>query len=251
MKNNWYYKFLIVFIILFSMFFFLNDKLSNIINNSSIKNITINIAKQFNGKKANDKELINLKKEVDNYELESLKKELEILKETMNIEKTYTSNKVIYAKTIIRNKMYWFNTITIDKGKKDGIEEGDAVVGKNSLIGIVIRTTKDNSQVKLITNNDNKNKISITIKSENETITGLIEGYEYPYIKASVESEVKNGDEVITSGLGNLPKNINIGKVEKIEKDSLDLINILYIKPLQDINDINYVGVLKVTWFIV
>ena len=49
---------------------------------------------------------------------------------------------------------------------------------------------------------------------------------------------------VITSGLGNLPKGIEIGKVKRIERDSYDLTSILYVEPLSDFNDINYVMVL-------
>ena len=52
------------------------------------------------------------------------------------------------------------------------------------------------------------------------------------------------GDTLITSGLGNLPKNIEIGTIQKIEKDKYELTYILEVKPNQDMNNISYVSVL-------
>ena len=46
-RVHWYYKFLIVFIIFFSMFFLLNKNISNIVNNSSYKNSVNILAKPF------------------------------------------------------------------------------------------------------------------------------------------------------------------------------------------------------------
>ena len=86
------------------------------------------------------------------------------------------------------------------------------------------------------------------VKSLDKTKIGLIDGYNYPYIKVSLttdENGIKIGDILTTSGLGNLPKGIYIGKIQKIEKDNYNLGTILYVEPNQDMNDINYVAVLK------
>ena len=45
------------------------------------------------------------------------------LKDTLELNKTLTEYNPINATILSRNKSYWYNTITIDKGKKDGIEE--------------------------------------------------------------------------------------------------------------------------------
>lgn len=259
-KINWYYKFLIIFIASFSMFLFLNKSLSHYINSSSAKNYMNYLIGSFN--KLSDYNLVNYKKIIkENKKLKQkllennvaksinndLKNEIENLKKITKLKQTYTGYKMIYAKAITRNKMYWFNTITIDKGSNDGITKDYAVVGKDGLIGIVKDTTKDTSTVKLVTNSDIGNKISGMIKTKDSTNIGLIEGYEYPYLKVSLttnEQKVQVGDSFHTSGLSNIPKNIYIGQVEKIEKDSFDLNYILYVKPKQDMNDIDYVIVL-------
>ena len=245
MKIHWYYKFLIVFLIFFSMFFLFNKNISYFVNNSSLKSYINSLLVSISSSDDNKEDSL-----INNTLLEentNLKEEIAKLKELMKLKGTYTGYKMIYSKTIIRNKMYWYNTIVIDKGSSDGVKEGNAVVGLNGLIGIISNTTKDSSTVKLITNNDTNYRISGAVKKEKETVVGLIEGYNYPYIKVSlVESlKVELGDKFYSYGLENFPKNIYIGEVKKIKKDNYDLSTILYIEPKQDMNDINYVVVLN------
>lgn len=259
-RMHWYYKFLIVFLVFFSMFFLFNKNISNLVNSSSYKGYINSIILPINtvsrGIIFNYKETVRennrlkqnaLKNNTIFQENGSLKKEIEELKKTMEIEKIYTGYGITYARTIIRNKMYWYNTITIDKGSNDGIKKNQAVVGLDGLIGIVSNTTKRSSSVKLITNNDTNHKISGMVKTNKDTAVGLIEGYEYPYIKVSLATSSKNvkiGDKFYSYGLDNFPKNIYIGEVKKIQSDNYDLGSVLYVQPKQDMNDINYVVVL-------
>ena len=260
-KVHWYYKFLIVFIIFFSMFFLFNENISEFINKSTYKNNISHLnkpiifIKKYNIFKY--KELLEKNKDLEykiltlsirESEEEALKEDIKILKEAMKLTNTYSDYDLIYATTTTRNKMYWYSTITINKGSKDNIEEGSAVVSSNGLIGTVKSTTKDYSTVKLISNNDKENKTSVMVKVKNNTKIGLIEGYNYPYLKVSLTTDEKNiniGDTITTSGLGNLPKGIYIGTIKKIEKDNYNLGTILYVEPKEDMNDINYVAVLN------
>ena len=86
----------------------------------------------------------------------------------MNLKNTYAGYNITYAKVTNRNKMYWFSTLTIDNGSLEGIKEGDAVVTINGLIGHVKSVTKDYSTVKLITNSDVLNKISVMVKLDDK-----------------------------------------------------------------------------------
>ena len=260
-KVHWYYKFLLCFIIFFSMFFLFNRNISSFMNKSVYKNSINHIHKPFSliSKYSffNYKKIIERNEELENKVLtlstreseeSSLKEEINTLKETMKLKNNYSNYDLIFSKTIIRNKMYWYNTITIDKGLDNDIEEGYAVISDNGLIGTIKSTTKDYSTVKLITNNDRENRISIMIRTKEKTKIGLIEGYEYPYLKISLTTDEKGigiGDSITTSGLGDLPKGIYIGMVKKIEKDNYNLSTILFVEPKQDMNDINYVAVLK------
>ena len=139
----------------------------------------------------------------------SLEKEIEELKATLELNHTLTEYKPINATILSRNKSYWFNTLTVDKGSSDKIEEEMAVITYDILNGY---------------NPDNK-----LLK-----VTGID--------KASV---VNVGDEVLTSGLGGVfPAGIYVGIVEKIESDKYNLSKTLYIKTKQDFDSVHYVTIL-------
>ena len=81
----------------------------------------------------------------------SLKQEIKELKELLNLNSTLSEYTTINATIISRNDLYWFNTVIIDKGKKDGLKKNMAVITQNGLIGKISKTTKKTSEIKLIT----------------------------------------------------------------------------------------------------
>lgn len=182
----------------------------------------------------------------------SLEKEIQELKETLELNKTLTEYKPVNATILSRNKSYWFNTITIDKGTKDGIKENMAVVTKNGLIGKISSVSKTSSEVKLITSDDLNFKVSIAIKTGEIDNYAILNGYDKKtkLIKATGIDKTTNinvGDTVLTSGLGEFfPAGIYIGTVESLEKDKYNISKTAYIKLSQNFNDIHYVTVLKV-----
>ena len=58
------------------------------------------------------------------------------------------------ATVVNRNIGYWYNTITIDKGKYNGVEVDMVVVNNDGLIGKVVSTTTFTSDIKLLTTSD-------------------------------------------------------------------------------------------------
>ena len=182
---------------------------------------------------------------------ESLEKEIQELKEALELNRTLTEYDTVNATILSRNKSYWFNTITIDKGTNAGIQTEMAVITKNGLIGKITKVSHNSSEVKLITSDDTKYKVSIAIKTNEIDNYAILNGYdqETGLIKATGIDKTTNiniGDSVLTSGLGSrFPGGIYIGTVEKVEKDKYDLSKTVYIKTSQNFNDIHYVTVLK------
>lgn len=186
--------------------------------------------------------------ETENIEL---KQEINKLKEELNIEYVLSEYDYLNATVISRNSFYWYNNLTIDKGKNNGIEEGMVVINSTGLIGKIVNVSTFSSDVKLITTNDTNNKISVAITNGNNKLVGLINTYNYEegYLKVggiSNTETVNVGDYVYTSGLGGVfPSGILIGKVENIITDVYDLSKIINVKPSANFNDINYVTILK------
>lgn len=228
----------------------------NFINKSLLKDVTVMLNKIVmypfttltEEKNTNHEESYVIQKNVN----ESLEKEIQELKEALELNKTLTEYTPINATILSRNKSYWYNTITIDKGKKDGITEDMAVITSKGLIGKISSVSLTSSEVKLITSDDINFKVSIAINTNNIDNFAILNGYDKKtnLIKATgidKTTTINIGDKVLTSGLGEkFPAGIYIGTVEKIESDKYNLSKTVHIKTYQNFNDIHYVTVLKV-----
>ncbi|MBQ2639448.1 MAG: rod shape-determining protein MreC [Bacilli bacterium] len=200
-----------------------------------------------NKKDINQSESYVIQKNVN----ESLEKEIQELKEQLNLNKTLTEYDTINATILSRNKSYWFNTITIDKGRNSGIKKDMAVVTSGGLIGKISKVYKYSSEIKLITSDDINYKVSVAIKSNSGDSYAILNGYDKKTNTIKVSgvdnnNDIKEGDNIVTSGLGGMfPGGIYIGEVTKQESDKYNLSKTLYIKTKQDFNSIHYVTILK------
>jgi cell shape-determining protein MreC len=137
-------------------------------------------------------------------------------------EFSYVIGKVKYR------DLYKFNEeIVIDV--RD-VSKGDAVVNSEGLVGIVV---SDKGNVKLLTSTYN---VSVSI---GECYGNLSNG---SVDMVDKECNVREGDKVYTSGLGNVVKGIYVGSVSKVDNDSLGLVLSI---DLIDNSNLNYVGVIK------
>ena len=181
----------------------------------------------------------------------SLENEIQELKEALELNKTLTEYDTVVTTVLSRNKSYWFNTITIDKGKKSKITEDMVVVTKNGLVGKISKVSENSSEVKLITSDDINYKVSVSISTENGDTYAILNGYDNKTGLLKVTGvdktyDIKEGNQVLTSGLGGKePRGIFIGTVKKIKTDKYNLSKTLYLQTGQDFDKIHYLTVLK------
>ena len=126
------------------------------------------------------KELKNKEEQIDSVisQNDNLKSEVDKLKETLELN-TVLSDKVFLNATVVtRNIGYWYEEITIDKGKKNGIEKDMAVVTPKGLIGKVTKVSNYSSTVELLSNDHMSDKISVKIKIKDDYVYGLISTYD-------------------------------------------------------------------------
>ena len=181
--------------------------------------------------------------------IDNLKEEISELKKLNNINLSISDFDMINGTIISRNMEYWFNTITINRGSKDGIEVDMAVIDSNGLIGRISMVTNNTSVIKLITTNDTKNKVSAVIKNKDNKIYGIINGYDSNNnllnLIISDNQEIENGSIVETTGMGGVfPKGILIGKVFDVIKKEDGVTNIVRVIPSSNIEGERYVTVL-------
>ena len=187
----------------------------------------------------------------------SLEKEIEELKDVLELNKTMSEYKTINGTVLSRNKSYWFNTITIDKGSRDGIKKDMAVVTRDGLVGKTSKVTYNSTEVKLITSDDLNYKVSVSIATDSGDSYAILSGYDkkngtVKVTGVSNDLDVKKNDVVTTSGLGGLfPRGIYVGVVDKIKTDKYGISKTLYIKTKEDFNTIHYVTVLgEIKWLV-
>lgn len=199
------------------------------------------------------KKLKNKEQQVDSVisQNENLQNEIDKLKETLDLN-TVLSDKVYLNATVIsRNIGYWYDEITIDKGSKNGIEKGMAVVTPKGLIGQITKVSNYSSTVKLLSNENMSDKISVKIKVEEGYVYGLISKYDSKTNTYTVEGisenvDILKGANVVTTGMGtNFPSGLMVGKVKRVTTDNFDLSKVVEVEASVDFDDLDYVTVLK------
>ena len=199
------------------------------------------------------KELQNKEEQVDSViaQNENLQSEVNKLKETLELN-TILSDKVFLNATVVsRNIGYWYDEITIDKGSKNGIEKGMAVVTPKGLIGQITKVSNYSSTVKLLSNENMSDKISVKIKVGDDYVYGLISMYDSKTNTYTVEGisenvDIEKGADVVTTGMGTIfPSGLMVGTAQKVTTDNFDLSKVVEVKASVNFDDLDYVTVLK------
>ncbi len=153
----------------------------------------------------------------------------------------YIYNSKYYNTYIIYKDIYnYLNEITIHGGINN-FKKNYLVIYDNTLIGIIDKVNKNSSQVKLITNS--KSKISVKI---NDNI-GLLNFKDNKLMVSNLSnySDIKVGDLVYTSSLGDIKESIYIGIVKEVILTNKELEKQVIVDYKIDIKDINYVTVME------
>ena len=214
---------------------------------------TINSIAEKNNLYDKYKELKNKEEQVDAIisQNDNLRDEVNKLKETLDLNSILSDKVYMNATVVTRNIGYWYDEITIDKGSKNGIEKGMAVVNPKGLIGQITKVSNYSSTVKLLSNENMSDKISVKIKVNDGYVYGLISQYDSKTNTYTVEGISENVDinknaDVVTTGMGTIfPSGLMVGKVEKVTTDNFDLSKVVEVKTAVNFDDLDYVTVLK------
>jgi rod shape-determining protein MreC len=159
-----------------------------------------------------------------------IKSENKILRNTLKIKKKFKIKEVT-AEIILPNVKNGFEIITINKGFKDNIKTGSAVINNAGLVGQIINTSKAYSEVRPITSEAYAVPAIMDNGKENVILYGNGNGeLEIPFFPA--RSSIQINDTFVTSGVDDLyPKGINIGRVIEIEPTKSPKFNFIVIAP--------------------
>lgn len=182
---------------------------------------------------------------VDTAKLKALEEENRLLKKEMNF---LDENKLkfVAAKIISGVSDPLSQSVIINRGKKDGVEAGLAVIADSGImVGKVSEARDDYSKVLLLS--DNKSRVAATIQNLDHTV-GLVEGqYGLSFSMTNIpqNQEIRDGDLVVTSGLeGKIPKNLLIAKVESVRSVESEIFKTAILKPIISLSSLSDVAVI-------
>jgi rod shape-determining protein MreC len=153
----------------------------------------------------------------------------------------------------------WWQTITLNKGSEDGIEQNRAVVTRVGLVGTTINVAKNSCEVLLLYDSNCQVACRFSRTGSLGILRGAgmtLRGNPEMEMLLSAESPVVNyvrrdqqlidGDEVVTSGLGGVyPPGLLVGTMKKLSLDAKELYYCVEINPAEDMRELKYVFVVK------
>ena len=158
----------------------------------------------------------NLNLKIKLQEFQSLKDENLRLR-NMAKESTIIANKQTLVKVISTNAHPNKKIISIDKGRKEAVFEGQNVLGLKGLIGQVIEVNYLTSKVLLISDLNHNVPAQITRTGEKLIVSGMGRDDKLRVSYAPLNMDIKIGDVVATSGIADRFKlNIPIGKISDV-----------------------------------
>lgn len=212
---------------------FFNAPIKFIVNTPS--RITHNINFYFSNQKKLNNEIKFLQNKInllllDAQDTQLLEKENANLRKILQI-KELIERKVQVAEIILPNQVNGVAQIIINRGRKDNIEAGSAVINNQGLIGQVIQVSEHTSKIKPITSN----QFAISAVSNKGFINTFISGTGNPYLEIKqlpAYEVIKVGDYFLSSGLDEIyPKGIKIGTVSRIIPSENAQFNQILITP--------------------
>jgi rod shape-determining protein MreC len=157
----------------------------------------------------------------------------------------------VTARVIARSPTDWSSTIQINKGTDDGVEEDDAVITGDGLVGKIAQASGGTATVQLIT--DGESNVSAMAVPDGtsgvvRTPVGDPNDLQLDFVRRV--NNVKKGQTVVTSGFrsGRLqslfPRGIPIGTVRDVDRDELETYQRVHVDPFGDFRRLDLVQVL-------
>ena len=173
----------------------------------------------------------NLKKDYESLKAtklntDFLKSENEALKSKINDVSTQSSE--LLAKVIIDKKSPFLRSVIVNRGSKDNVILGMAVLDEKFLVGKVVEVNYSTSRVLLLSDLNSKIPVSIEPNGVQSILSGSGSSFgEIQYIKENYELE--NDSEIFTSGSGGIFRSgIPIGKTIADENIGFDTIKVKF-----------------------
>lgn len=182
--------------------------------------------------------------QIDKSQIAELEIENKLLKQELGFLDESNRGALVPAKIVERDPTAFLDHITIDRGRKDGLVQGMAVVSSGVLVGQIGEVFDDTATVVLVTSKDSIIQAMLQDCRAKGIMKGGISGLYLDNI--TQDTEYKIGGDVVTSGLGGrMKEGILIGKAGKLQSSSSGIFKTISVEPIIDLSKLELVFVQK------
>jgi rod shape-determining protein MreC len=190
-------------------------------------------------------EIVRLRNEVR--DLKALEAENIALREQLGFARR-SPQALIPSEVIARDISGWWQTVRLDKGAGDGIQPDQAVVTTEGLVGRTIAVSPRTTDVLLLSDPSCRISAQIARSGSYGVVSGRRANVRGQVLCVmdfiSKDAPVLVGDEVVTSGLGDVfPRGLLIGYVDQVVMDRSGLFQQAQVLPKADLGALRYVFV--------
>lgn len=166
--------------------------------------------------------------------IDQLERELSTYERAQENLKLYDRSSYILAKIAIRNIYDLYDYLVVNTDAL--VEEGNAVLNEDGLVGFVEEANKMTAKVSLLTSGL---KTSVKV-GENYGILSEYDREKGEFVVHNIDNYkvVNVGEEVLTSGLQNATANLKIGQVSSVQIQGIE--KVVRVKPYVDFDNLNY-----------
>ncbi|HEY8394836.1 MAG TPA: rod shape-determining protein MreC [Thermaerobacter sp.] len=170
-------------------------------------------------------------------QVRQLERENRQLRELLGLKQA-RPDAALAARVIARSPDRWFEEVTLDQGSRDGVQVDMVALAPSGLVGRVVAVTPHSARLLLLT--DPESGVGAVIGRTGEAGVVYGRGGNAPELIMTLfspEADVREGDDVVTSGLGPVyPPGLPIGTVVSVRRDPSGLGLQAIVKPNAELN---------------
>ena len=170
---------------------------------------------------------------------------LQELEEALGVKENRPDDVFVVADVIAQDPSGFKRALAIDRGSKDGLDEGMVVLSKSgSLVGVVSLVYEEFAWLRLISDPNNAVNIAVLTGGEDGSeARGVAVGDLRSRLTLEMlptTAPIQEGDLVITSGLGgNYPRTLLLGSVTSVEDKPQALSKRATLEPAADLSSLD------------
>jgi rod shape-determining protein MreC len=168
---------------------------------------------------------------MSNGRLNRLAQENRRLRQALNF-RNQAPLKLLAAEVIAQAPSHWTRTVTIDKGRKDGIKKNMAVITEDGVAGRILTVHANEAEVLLLNDGRDGNSLSGVLERTRDLVYVYGAGGYCRVVPSDIGVTLRNGDRILTSESSLLfPKDLLVGVIVDVKHSGAGLKGEALLKP--------------------